>query len=85
MPRDPEIDERQPTYTLPEVLKTAGKALEDVDIHVVYEANPTPAPEMLSDQAKKAWLELPLVPMPATDAKKLAAMRAFSELLAQVE
>jgi len=69
LPRDTETDERQPTYILPEVLKTGGKALEDVGIHIVYGPNPIPAPEMLSDQAKKASLELPLVPMPAKDAK----------------
>jgi hypothetical protein len=51
------------------VLKTAGKALKDVGIHIVDGPNPIPAPEMLSDQAKKAWLKLPLVPLPAKDAK----------------
>ncbi len=51
------------------MLKTAGKALKDVGIHIVDGPNPIPAPEMLSDQAKKAWLKLPLVPLPAKDAK----------------
>ncbi len=85
MSRDPEIDEQQPTYRLPEVLKEAGKILEDAGIHVVYGPNPIPAPGMLSDQAKKAWLELPLVPLPAEDAIKLAATRALFELLEQME
>jgi acetyl esterase/lipase len=85
MPRDPEIDERQPAYILPKELKTAGKALENAGIHIVYGPNPSPAPELLSDQAKKAWLGLPLVPLPANDAKKLAATRALLEMLEQVE
>lgn len=77
--------ENPSTYTLPEALKPLSKGLEDVGIPVVYGPNPVPAPESLSDQAKMAWLQIPHLPAPAKDPKKLAAVREFMLLLEQLE
>ena len=70
---------------MPEVLKPLAKVLEDAGIPIVYGPNPVPAPETLSDQAKMAWLQIPHLPAPARDAKKLAAVRDFMLSLEQLD
>ena len=78
-------DQADQTYSLPEALKPLGKGLEEAGISIVYGPNPVPAPEALSDQAKAAWLQIPHLPAPAKDAKKLAAVREFMLLLEQLD
>jgi monoterpene epsilon-lactone hydrolase len=62
-----------------------AKPLEEAGISIVYGPNPIPAPETLSDQAKVAWSQLPQLPAPATDPKKLAAVRTFMSALEQLD
>ena len=70
-------------YHLPPALRDIGKLLEDAGISIVYGPNPTPVPEVLSVEAKRAWLNLPQIPLPANDPKQLDAMRRFTAALDQ--
>ena len=68
------------TYTFPLVMKELGKLLEEAAIQVAYGPNPTPVPEVLSEEAKRAWLNLPHLPLSANNPKQLAVMRQLTEM-----
>jgi acetyl esterase/lipase len=77
---DKNINESFPernTFTLPAQLKALGKGLEEAGVKIIYGPNSVPAPEGISDAAKKVWVNLPQVPLQAHDVKKLAALRKF--------
>ncbi len=65
------------TFTLPAQLKDFGKGLEQAGVKIIYGPNSVPAPEGISEAAKKVWLLLPQVPLQAQDLKKLDALRKF--------
>ncbi len=69
------------TYTFPPVMKELGEVLEETGIRVAYGPNPTPVPEVVSEEAKAAWLNLPLLPLPVNNPKQLAAMRQLTDIL----
>ena len=69
------------TYNFPAVMKELGKVLEEAGLQVAYGANPIPVPEVLSEEAKAAWLNLPKLPLPANNPKQLAAMRQLTDML----
>ena len=69
------------TYTFPPAMKELGKVLEKAGLKVAYGPNPMPVPEVLSDEAKAAWLNLPHLPLPANNPKQLAAMRQLTDML----
>jgi acetyl esterase/lipase len=56
-------------------MKPVAKVLEDAGIHIIYGQNSVPAPEGISDAAKKMWVQLPQLPLQAHNAKQLAATR----------
>jgi acetyl esterase/lipase len=62
-------------------MKELGKVLEEAGLQVAYGANPIPVPEVLSEEAKAAWLNLPKLPLPANNPKQLAAMRQLTDML----
>ncbi len=68
------------TYTFPLVMKELGKLLEEAAIQVAYGPNPKPVPEVLSEEAKRAWLNLPHLPLSANNPKQLAVMRQLTEM-----
>ena len=69
------------TYNFPAVMKELGKVLEEAGLQVAYGPNPIPVPEVLSEEAKAAWLNLPKLPLPANNPKQLAAMRQLTDML----
>ncbi len=69
------------TYSFPPAMKELGKVLEKAGLRVVYGPNPMPVPEVLSEAAKAAWLNLPHLPLPANNPKQLAAMRQLTDML----
>jgi acetyl esterase/lipase len=77
------MDEMLPkreTFTLPPELEPLAKVMEEAGINIVYGPNSVPTPEGLSEEAKKAWANLPQVPLLADDSEKLAAVRKFTLL-----
>ena len=78
-------DDVTPGCRLPEALRPAGQILEAAGITVAYGPSPSPAPDTLSDPAKAAWAQLPLLPAPVRDRAKLAAVREFALMLEQME
>jgi monoterpene epsilon-lactone hydrolase len=68
------------TFTLPPQMKEVAKVLEDAGIDIVYGPNSVPAPEGISDEAKKMWAQLPQLPLQGHDAKKLAAVRKMTAI-----
>jgi acetyl esterase/lipase len=68
------------TYTFPPAWRELGKILEEAGIQVAYGPNPTPVPEVLSEEASRAWLALPQLPLPAANPKQLAAMRQVTAI-----
>jgi acetyl esterase/lipase len=69
---------KRETFTFPTQLEQLTKGLQEAGINIVYGPNSVPAPEGISEEAKKAWANLPQVPIPADDPEKLAAVRAFT-------
>jgi acetyl esterase/lipase len=69
------------TYSFPPAMKELGKVLEKAGLRVAYGPNPMPVPEVLSEAAKAAWLNLPHLPLPANNPKQLAAMRQLTDML----
>jgi len=69
------------TFTLPPQMKPLAKGLEEAGIRIIYGPNSVPAPEGISEAAKKAWVNLPQVPLQAHDLKKLAELRKFVNFL----
>jgi acetyl esterase/lipase len=69
------------TYNFPVAMKELGKVLEEAGLQVAYGPNPIPVPEVLSEEAKAAWLNLPKLPLPANNPKQLAAMRQLTDML----
>lgn len=65
------------TYTLPPQMKPMAKVLEDAGVNIVYGPNSVPAPDHLSDAAKKMWAMLPQLPLQAHNAEQLAAIRTM--------
>ena len=57
-----------------------GKLLEEAGIQLAYGPNPTPVPEVLSEEASRAWPNLPQLPLPANNPKQLAAMRQLTAI-----
>jgi len=74
--QDKTIPKRE-TFTLPAQMKALAKGLEQAGVKIIYGANSVPAPEGISDAAKKVWPNLPQVPLQAHDMKKLAELRKF--------
>lgn len=68
------------TFTFPPAMKQLGKLLEEAGIQLAYGPNPTPVPEVLSEEASRAWPNLPQLPLPATNPKQLAAMRQLTAI-----
>jgi acetyl esterase/lipase len=68
-------------YSFPPVMRELGKVLEVAGMRVVYGPNPMPVPEVLSEEAKAAWLNLPHLPLPANNPKQLAATRQLTDML----
>ncbi len=71
-------DLKRETFTFPPELEPLAKVMEEAGINIVYGPNSVPPPEGISEEAKKAWPNLPQVPIPADDPEKLAAVRAFT-------
>ena len=72
-------------YSLPSALKSSGKVLETYGIEIEYGPNPAPVPELLSDQAKSAWPNLPRLPLAVRNADQLGALRRFTAAREQEE
>jgi len=72
-----EMPPKRETFTLPPELEPLAKVMEEAGINIVYGPNSVPPPEGISEEAKKAWANLPQVPLPADDPEKLAAVREF--------
>jgi acetyl esterase/lipase len=68
------------TYTFPPEFEPLAKVMEEAGFNIVYGPNSVPAPEGISEEAKKAWANLPQVPIPADDPEKLAAVRKLTFL-----
>ncbi len=68
---------KRETFTLPVQMQEAAKGLEEAGINIIYGPNSVPAPEGISEAAKKVWVNLPQVPLQAHDLEKLAALRKF--------
>jgi acetyl esterase/lipase len=73
------------TYTFPAQLKGLTKGLEEAGVNIVYGPNSVPPPEGISEEAKKAWANLPQVPLLADDLEILAAVRKFTFLAEDIE
>ena len=71
---------KRKTFTFPPQLKGLVKGLEEAGINIVYGPNSVPPPPGISEEAKKAWANLPQVPLLADDLEKLAAVRKFTFL-----
>ena len=69
------------SYNFPVAMTELGKVLEEAGLQVAYGPNPIPVPEVLSEEAKAAWLNLPKLPLPANNPKQLAAMRQLTDML----
>ncbi len=78
--QDETLSKRE-TFTLPAQMKGLAKGLEEAGIRIIYGPNSVPAPEGISEAAKKAWVNLPQVPLQAHDLKKLAELRKFVNLI----
>ena len=72
-----EMPPKRETFTLPPELEPLAKVMEEAGINIVYGPNSVPPPEGISEEAKKAWANLPQVPLQAADPEKLAAVREF--------
>lgn len=75
-----EILPKRDTFTLPIQMQALSKGLVDAGVNIIYGPNSVPAPEGISEEAKKAWVNLPQLPLPVEDPIKLAAIRALSTL-----
>lgn len=82
--QDETIPKRE-TFTFPVQMKALGKGLEEAGINIVYGPNSVPPPEGISEEAKKAWANLPQLPLLADDLKKLAAVRKLTSLAEDIE
>ena len=71
---------KRKTFTFPAQMQELGKGLEKAGVKIIYGSNSVPAPEGISEEAKKAWVNLPQMPLPADDPEKLAAMREMTFL-----
>jgi acetyl esterase/lipase len=69
------------TFTLPAQMKGVAKGLEQAGVKIIYGPNSVPAPEGISEAAKKVWQNLPQVPLQAHDLKKLAELRKFVNVI----
>jgi acetyl esterase/lipase len=67
-------------FSFPPALKELGKVLEAAGMPIEYGPNAAPVPDVLSDEAKRAWPNLPHLPLPAANPKHLAAMRQATEI-----
>jgi acetyl esterase/lipase len=76
---------KRKTFTLPPELEPFAKVMEEAGIKIVYGPNSVPPPEGLSKEAKKAWANLPQVPLLADDLEKLTAVRKFTSLAEEIE
>ncbi len=77
--RDETIAKRE-TFTFPVQMQRFGEGLEKAGVKIIYGPNSVPAPEGISEAAKKVWVNLPQLPLPAEDPGKLAAMREMTFL-----
>jgi len=75
--QDETLPERT-TFTLPPQVEGLAKGLEEAGFHIVYGPNSVPAPEGISEEAKKAWVNLPQMPFATSNLEKLAAVREFT-------
>lgn len=75
--QDETLPERT-TFTFPLQMEGLAKGLEESGVHIVYGPNSIPAPEGISEAAKKVWVNLPQLPLPAEDPEKLAALRELT-------
>ncbi len=75
--QDETLPERT-TFTFPPQMEGLAKGLEEVGINIVYGSNSVPAPEGISEAAKKVWVNLPQLPLPADDPQKLAVLRELA-------
>ena len=71
------VPPRRETFTLPPEMEPFAKVMEEAGINIVYGPNSVPPPEGISEEAKKAWANLPQVPLLADDPERLAAVREF--------
>ena len=78
--QDDTLPERT-TFTFPPQMEGLAKGLEEAGINIVYGPNSVPAPEGISEAAKRVWVNLPQMPLPADDPEKVAALRVFTTLL----
>jgi acetyl esterase/lipase len=62
-------------------MKPLAKGLEEAGINIIYGPNSVPPPDGISEAAKKVWSNLPQVPLPVNDLKKLAALRKFTNFI----
>ncbi len=75
-----ETPPKRQAFTFPAEMQALTKGLADVGIDIIYGPNSVPAPEGISEEAKKAWVNLPQLPLPVEGPIKLAAIRALSTL-----
>lgn len=71
---------KRETFTFPTQMQALSKGLEKTGVKIIYGLNSVPAPEGISEEAKKVWVNLPQLPLLADDPIKLAAMREMSSL-----
>jgi acetyl esterase/lipase len=69
---------KRKTFTFPAQMQALSKGLEKTGVKIIYGPNSVPPPEGISEEAKKVWVNLPQLPLPADDPIKLAAMREMS-------
>jgi acetyl esterase/lipase len=76
---------KRTTFTFPPQMEGLAKGLEEAGVHIVYGPNSVPAPDGISEAAKKVWVNLPQLPLPADDPEKLAVMREMTFLAENAE
>ena len=68
------------SFTLPEQMRGPAALLEEAGVEIVYGPNSVPPPDVISDAAKAAWLNLPQVPT-SPDPDRLPALRSMALLV----
>ena len=79
-----ETPPKRTTFTFPTLLEGILVGLDEADLNIVYGPNSVPPPDGISEEAKKAWANLPQVPLLADDLEKLAAVRKFTFLFEDI-
>jgi len=53
---------KRTTFTFPPQMEGLAKGLEEAGVQIIYGPNSVPAPEGISEAAKKVWVNLPQLP-----------------------